>query len=147
MRGETFEGKPCIHGHGITRYVLGKACVICSAEWSAKYNASLSPERIIERKEYGVLRHKNSPLISRSKHWRALGIDEGAAKALLAAHDDKCDCCGRSGPGKKGWNIDHDHKTGKVRGVLCSGCNAGIGMLGDNLDGVLRAADYLRRTT
>ena len=39
--------------------------------------------------------------------------------------------------------IDHDHTTGRVRGILCSACNTGIGLLGDNIEGVERALRYL----
>lgn len=42
-------------------------------------------------------------------------------------------------------HIDHCHSTGAVRGLLCRRCNTGIGMLGDDIDGVTRALDYLRR--
>lgn len=40
--------------------------------------------------------------------------------------------------------VDHDHQTGKVRGILCRTCNLGIGKLGDQLEGVKRAAEYLQ---
>ncbi len=51
-----------------------------------------------------------------------------------------CACCG-----KKCDNlvIDHDHKTGKVRGLLCSECNTGIGKCGDTIEGLLRCLKYL----
>jgi hypothetical protein len=39
--------------------------------------------------------------------------------------------------------VDHDHDTGKVRGLLCHGCNVGIGLLGDKSASVGRAARYL----
>ena len=39
--------------------------------------------------------------------------------------------------------IDHDHITGKVRGILCTSCNVGIGLLGDNIEGVEKALRYL----
>lgn len=40
--------------------------------------------------------------------------------------------------------IDHDHKTGKVRGMLCSTCNKAIGMLGDGVAGLEAALAYLQ---
>lgn len=39
--------------------------------------------------------------------------------------------------------MDHDHKTGKVRGLLCTPCNTGIGMLQDDPEIVKKALDYL----
>lgn len=55
-----------------------------------------------------------------------------------------CECCGKP-PGAKALHLDHDHATGKFRGWLCDLCNRGVGMLGDNLDGVLKMVEYLKR--
>lgn len=57
-----------------------------------------------------------------------------------------CECCGKP-PGAKAIALDHDHKTGKFRGWLCQRCNTAIGMLGDNIFGVLCALDYLLDNT
>ena len=40
--------------------------------------------------------------------------------------------------------IDHCHKTGKFRGVICSKCNTGIGMLNDSLQTLESAVEYLK---
>lgn len=54
-----------------------------------------------------------------------------------------CECCGR--PSTRRLNLDHDHKTGLFRGWLCYSCNISIGHLGDDLEGVQRAVNYLKR--
>lgn len=54
-----------------------------------------------------------------------------------------CKLCGKSKPLFE-LDVDHNHRTGKVRGLLCRGCNHGIGWLGDTLDKLERAMHYLR---
>lgn len=40
--------------------------------------------------------------------------------------------------------IDHNHKTGEIRGILCSPCNQGLGQFKDNIENLLNAAKYLK---
>lgn len=42
--------------------------------------------------------------------------------------------------------VDHDHITGKVRGLLCSTCNSAIGLLKDDWTIMMRAVEYVRRS-
>lgn len=44
-------------------------------------------------------------------------------------------------------HVDHDHVSGKVRGILCRNCNVGIGLLGDAPSTLRRLAIYLEKTT
>ena len=54
-----------------------------------------------------------------------------------------CECCGKAESTYKRLVLDHDHKTGKFRGWLCTSCNLGIGRLVDDLYSVRRALTYL----
>lgn len=56
--------------------------------------------------------------------------------------EDQDGCCLICGEAKK-LVVDHDHETGKVRGLLCSPCNTGIGHFKDDVDRMLSAIDYL----
>ena len=55
-----------------------------------------------------------------------------------------CAICSESDPKGKGfWHVDHDHMTGKVRGILCDWCNRGLGQYRDNVNYLMSAAAYL----
>lgn len=63
---------------------------------------------------------------------------------MLAEQSGHCAICNSVEPGGKGaWHIDHDHATGKVRGLLCNRCNAGLGYFRDNMANLERAIAYL----
>jgi hypothetical protein len=69
------------------------------------------------------------------------GLDNTSFLEMLYAQHGACAICGRVG-GK--LVVDHDHVTGRVRGLLCDRCNRGIGHLGDDPDRCWAAARYLR---
>jgi len=63
---------------------------------------------------------------------------------LIQDANNLCMIC-KSPPGRKSLNIDHDHKTGKVRGLLCHGCNTAIGLMKDDVNILTKAIKYLKR--
>ena len=79
---------------------------------------------------------------------RAYGLTVADYEALVEKQGGRCACCGATEPGRGHvrWCVDHDHKTGQIRGLLCHRCNAGIGLLGDDLESVMRAVVYLQRS-
>ncbi len=73
------------------------------------------------------------------------GLTQEDFDALLAAQGGTCAICQSADPfHKKGFHVDHCHTTGVVRGVLCAGCNTGIGGMRDNVATLARAIDYLQ---
>lgn len=65
---------------------------------------------------------------------------------LLSMLEDQNNCCAICGiQFARTPAIDHCHNTGKVRGLLCGNCNAGIGMLGDDPEILSKAIAYLQR--
>ena len=89
--------------------------------FSSGYCKQCSRDYILE-KRYGVTREQYDELVASG-----------------------CAICGTRKPGKKGFHVDHCHSGGQVRGVLCHGCNVGLGMFQDNPERLLRAAEYLTR--
>ncbi|MEU1812835.1 endonuclease VII domain-containing protein [Micromonospora aurantiaca (nom. illeg.)] len=81
---------------------------------------------------------------SREYHLRRrYGAGEKEFQELLAEQGGVCAICRRPDP----EHLDHDHRTGWVRGILCFNCNGGLGQFKDNPDVLARAITYLRGTT
>ena len=64
--------------------------------------------------------------------------------ALLASQGGFCAICGGP-PDRLFYCIDHSHKTGKIRGLLCHKCNSGIGMFQECLANIKKAVEYIER--
>lgn len=65
---------------------------------------------------------------------------------LREAQKDKCAICREPWrEGKRRYCIDHDHKTGEIRGLLCQGCNMGLGWFKDDPKRLKKAIKYLKK--
>ena len=74
---------------------------------------------------------------------RRYGLTSSDVDALVEAQGGRCAVCQERPP----EHVDHDHRTGEVRGVLCSCCNQGLGGFRDRADLLRAASDHLHRTT
>ena len=82
----------------------------------------------------------------RSEHlFRKYGITGEEADQMLIDQGGVCAVCHRAArmDAKKPWHVDHDHKTGKTRGILCHHCNTALGNLQDDITILKSAIRYL----
>lgn len=79
---------------------------------------------------------------NRRRNLSRYGFTEKDYRDLLAKQGGGCAVCGAK-HGKRKLSVDHCHDSNKVRGILCDGCNIGIGCLGDSPDRLRAAAKYL----
>lgn len=141
-------GNDCYRGRGTTRvpechpdrpYKAFGKCEACYAagyfrknrkkyqNWKREYR-SKNPKRTLDeylKYEYGIS----------SEQW----------EALLKKQNNSCAICG--GPPtapKHRLTVDHDHATGRVRGLLCGHCNKGLGSFMDKIENLEKAVGYLK---
>lgn len=75
---------------------------------------------------------------------RQHGVTLEMYEEMLASQGRRCAICRTDSPGRRtDWHLDHDHETKAIRGLLCSRCNLGIGLLRDDPHVVMAAATYL----
>ena len=96
-------------------------------------------------------RHANQASFMRHKSARNYGITGEQFNEMLEGQNGVCAICERpettTRMGKlRPLCIDHNHKTGKIRGLLCSNCNQALGKFKDNPETLMRAAKYLNGT-
>ena len=70
------------------------------------------------------------------------GLTSDEYASLLQKQNGCCAICRATS--EKSFDVDHDHKTGKVRGLLCGACNRGLGQFQDSPEILLAAHQYLK---
>lgn len=114
-------------------------------EYYLEYTAR--PDVIKSRRKYMKEYRKTNALQIKDTYYKKnYGLTRTEALSLLESQNNKCSIC-ESGILLSKSHIDHDHKTGKVRGILCNNCNWGLGNFKDSRVLLNHAALYLSRTT
>lgn len=162
-----FDGTICKKGHVSYRYVSTGSCVSCislrTKEWEK------TPEGIVWKREYQKKREqkpevkykriqsdrRRSKTKNRIDYARELRLKKkyslslDAFNSMKQSQHGKCMICSMEFSEKThredSCHVDHDHKTGKVRGLLCGACNMGIGKFKDTPELLRNAALYLER--
>jgi Autographiviridae endonuclease VII len=122
---------PCANGHASERYTRNGKCVQCNREKRAKWRCR------DKKAEYESARKTRLKVVYDMK--------EGMYEALLDKQNGVCAICGGTCTNGHTLYVDHDHKTGMIRGLLCNRCNFGIGYFKDNQTFLAAAIEYLNR--
>jgi hypothetical protein len=117
-------------------------CTPCSTAYKAEWNRK-NPEKFQAILARGAETRRRYELRRRAVR---NGQDPDFIEAYIADHDGKCAICrGKYPPGRReSMYIDHDHQTGKFRGLLCNNCNGGLGRFHDDPELLAAAIAYLR---
>ena len=129
--------------------------------YGREYSAAYRKKHPNYQREYGAKRRERVNAYARA--WReknqerqldchlrrTYGITLEEYNRLLNEQGGGCGICGKRKGGSKNQgvrlHVDHDHVTGKPRGLLCGTCNRGIGQFGDDPKRVRAAVRYLER--
>jgi hypothetical protein len=91
-----------------------------------------------EKKEYSSQWARNNHLVKK------YGLTSKDYDIMLESQGSKCAICKTIEPGGRGkFHVDHNHNTGRVRGLLCYRCNVGIGYFDDDPIKLLQAIEYI----
>jgi hypothetical protein len=111
-------------------------CKACMLEYREK-------NREKTRAQDKIKYHKNRDGYLNSWYKRKYGISLEDYNNIFNKQNGKCAICrGKCSSGRR-LAVDHDHKTGIVRGLLCGHCNQAIGKLHDSPEIIKRALDYV----
>lgn len=79
-----------------------------------------------------------------SKRHSLYGLSARDFDALFLSQGRRCAICQTIDPGRRSFAVDHDHTTGRVRGILCGRCNAVLGLAKESVETLARAIRYLK---
>ena len=132
--------KSCENVKRNARYALHKDSI--QAERRRQYHANLTESR--RQRREGYYRDREWWILRQQLRIYGLTLDQ--YHALQERQDFSCAICGDELTNKKeGTHIDHCHNTHRVRGLLCGGCNKGLGQFRERPEALMAAADYVIR--
>jgi hypothetical protein len=132
-RTPVFCSYKCSNSSRTGRFIL--ECVVCGNQFKSKNTLAMTccQDCKNQRKRDVRLLHK-------------YGLSLADYNQMLTAQAGLCGICGIKPPDKDGvLAVDHCHETGKVRGLLCRDCNAGLGLFRNNVLILQHAVRYIRK--
>lgn len=97
-----------------------------------------------KQRDYTRAYRKKNPTYRRKSYLKATyALTTEAYEALYQAQNGKCKICDNFCPEGEILHVDHDHLTGRVRGLLCRKCNTMLGFAEDDIKRLEKAIAYL----
>lgn len=136
----------------VLRARLRYVCDDCTKRKSGQTRARWSqenPDSIAASKRRWIENNRQKVTDARKRRrYTKYQVPPGWETETLERQGGKCGnpACGATEPGGrwKTWNIDHNHATGRARGLLCSRCNKGVGLFDDDVAKLLGMVEYIR---
>ena len=139
------------------RNVALKPCRACRKEFQPKTGGNLYCDtcaplkrRAAHAASQRVWRAKDPvrSAATKAKHdLKKFGLTLAQYQSMLTAQQGACAICGTIKPGGRGkfrpLAVDHCHRTGKIRALLCHRCNGALGMVSDNIGVLEKMIQYL----
>lgn len=137
---------------------MSKVCIKCNVEQedsqfryrlnrTGKYShisTCLMCERAYNKQQYYKNHEQNKEKLRHKIRHVLYGVTKEEYELLIQQQNNSCAICGATSAGGRGdWHVDHNHTTGKVRGLLCHCCNTGLGLFKDSSSLLLKAKEYL----
>lgn len=142
----------CLRGHARTSKNVDSSgtCYTCKHDYQRRYRNTPRGRQVklASEKLFRERHREKRRLESRIYNLRKYGITEMDYQRLLQAQDHVCAICGSLGQTTRyhPLAIDHNHKTGKIRALLCTSCNGTVvRLVENNPDLLVKAKEYLRR--
>ena len=105
----------------------------------AKANPERRAAKVQEYRDAGILKRSLRKTHLKKKY----GITPEDYDRMLEAQGGGCAICGRPPRDDIALHVDHDHETGFIRGLLCFPCNNALGLMKDDPERLIRAAEYV----
>lgn len=97
---------------------------------------------LVKDRERSAVQRLNPDIVKHKRNKWYLNKYGLSGEEIDAFKNNGCELCGQLG---KRMHTDHNHSTGKYRGVLCSKCNNGLGFFNDDVAQLFKAIEYLTR--
>lgn len=120
-------------------------CKTCMSQAQANWKKRNRTHVNLYQKKRKKINPKSFTVIRRRSTLKQYGLTITQFESLLNRQNSRCAICSTDKPGgfANQWAVDHCHKTGGVRGILCSSCNKGLGHFKDNIAVMETAVRYL----